>query len=274
MLSKLRPARRNPDPRQPAPPPEADTEDGHGARMGIFEHLEELRQRVFKALISVALGTGIGILVAAPFLQYLVAPYCASVPDGDCRLNSLGPTGSVVAYFRVALLVGGVIAIPVITYQLLMFVVPGLTRKEKRILLMALPAIFGLFLVGAGFAWFVLMRPALGFLATFQPQLFKPEWTADLYFSFVTSLIFWMGVAFETPLVFFVLSLLGLVSSRPLVRNWRIAVVGASIAAAAITPTVDPVNMFLVMGPLLGLYVLSIFLVMLGRRISRVDASA
>ncbi len=80
-----------------------------------------------------------------------------------------------------------------------------------------------------------------------------------------------MGVAFETPLVFFVLALLGLVSAGNLIRNWRIAIVGASVAAAMITPTIDPVNMFLVMGPLLGLYMLSIFLVMIGRRIAKVD---
>jgi sec-independent protein translocase protein TatC len=116
------------------------------------------------------------------------------------------------------------------------------------------------------------MPPALGFLEGFQRDLFQPEWTADLYLSFVTSLIFWMGVAFETPLVFFVLGLLGLVAPGALVRNWRIAVVGAAIAAALITPTIDPVNMSLVMGPLLTLYTLSIFLVFIARRLARIDA--
>jgi sec-independent protein translocase protein TatC len=139
-------------------------------------------------------------------------------------------------------------------------------------LLMSLPAVTGLFLLGVLFSWFILIPPALGFLESFAPNLFKPEWTAELYLGFVTSLIFWMGVAFETPLVFFVLALLGLVSAGMLLKNWRIAVVGSAIAAAIITPTVDPVNMFLVMGPLLTLYSLSIFLVALGRRISGINA--
>jgi sec-independent protein translocase protein TatC len=117
------------------------------------------------------------------------------------------------------------------------------------------------------------MPPALGFLQGFQPTLFKPEWTADLYLSFITSLIFWMGVAFETPLIFFVLALLGLVSAGALARNWRVAVVGSSVAAAMITPTVDPVNMILVMGPLMTLYLLSILLVYVGRRINGIDAA-
>jgi len=125
--------------------------------------------------------------------------------------------------------------------------------------------------VGAFFAWAVLIPPALTFLEGFQADLFRPEWTADAYFGFITALIFWMGVAFETPLIFFVLSLLGLVGSRAMLRNWRIAIVGASIAAAFITPTIDPVNMFLVMGPLLALYLSSVVLVFFGRRMSGVD---
>jgi sec-independent protein translocase protein TatC len=153
----------------------------------------------------------------------------------------------------------------------LMFIVPGLTGKERRMLLTALPAITGLFLVGAAFAWFELIPPALGFLAGFQPTLFKPEWSAELYLGFVTALIFWMGVAFETPLIFFVLALLGFVRPQPLIKNWRIAVVGAAIIAAVITPTVDPVNMSLVMGPLIVLYILSIGMVFVARRIRRIE---
>jgi sec-independent protein translocase protein TatC len=261
-------------------------EDGEGARMGFFDHLDELRKRITRAAIALIIGTVIGIAAAQPALEYLVQPYCvavrdnviqtdetnsAVVSDSDCRLVSLGPTGGVVAYFRVALTIGGIIAVPTVTYQLLMFIFPGLTRKEKRIVLLSLPAVMLLFLIGIAFAWFVLMPPALGFLEGFQATLFKPEWTADLYLSFITSLIFWMGVAFETPLVFFVLGLIGVVSVWPLIRNWRIAVIGAAIAAALITPTIDPVNMLLVMGPLMVLYALSIVLVFVARRIARIE---
>ncbi len=87
----------------------------------------------------------------------------------------------------------------------------------------------------------------------------------------MTSLLFWMGVAFETPLVFFVLSLLGLVTATMLLKNWRFAIVGSAIAAAMITPTIDPVNMALVMGPLLALYGLSIILVTFGVRVNRAE---
>lgn len=245
-------------PPEPDDAPEADDSE---LRMGFFEHLNELRQRLFKASLALVLGTIVGIIVAAPVLEYLIQPY------GE-RLAALGPTEPIVAYFRISLMVGGILAIPVITYQLLMFVLPGLTRKEARMLLTALPAITLLFAVGSAFAWFILVPPALGYLEGFQPTLFRAEWTADLYLGFITALIFWMGVAFETPLIFFVLSVIGLVGPGSLARNWRFAIVGASIAAAMITPTVDPVNMALVMGPLLALYTLSIGLTWIGERIN------
>lgn len=237
-------------------------------RMSLLDHLDELRVRFTRAFIALVVGTIIGVVVAGGVFELLLAPYCQLGVSADCRLQTLGPTEGVVAYFRVSLTVGAMLAIPYMTYQLMMFVLPGLERHEKRLILLSLPAITLLFIVGVLFAWFLLMPPALGFLQEFQPTLFKPEWTADLYLSFITALVFWMGVAFETPLVFFVLSVLGFVRAGGLVRNWRIAVVGASVAAAMITPTVDPVNMFLVMAPLLGLYVISIALVAIGQRLN------
>ena len=249
-------------PKAPPPPADEPEADESELRMGIFEHLNELRGRVVKAALALVVGTVIGIAFAGPVLAYLIAPY------GE-RLAALGPTEPVVAYFRVSLMTGGIIAIPVITYQLLMFVLPGLTRKESRMVLTALPAITLLFAVGAAFAWFILVPPALGYLEGFQSELFRAEWTADLYLGFITALIFWMGVAFETPLIFFVLSIIGLVGPGALARNWRIAIVGAAIAAAMITPTVDPVNMALVMGPLLTLYAFSIVLVAIAGKMRR-----
>jgi sec-independent protein translocase protein TatC len=255
MATKLQP----PTPTLPPPEPE---EDGHELRMSLLEHLEELRNRLFKAAVAIVIGTGIGALFAGDVFQYLLQPYGRPA-------QVLDPTGSVTNYLRVALLIGGIIAVPTITYQLMMFILPGLTRKERRTVLTALPAITVLFLVGVLFAWFLLIPPALNFLANFRSDIFTVEWTADGYLGFITSLLFWMGVAFETPLVFFVMALLGFVTPRNLINNWRIAVVGVSVAAAVITPTVDPVNMFLVMAPLMTLYLLSILLVGIGTRMNK-----
>lgn len=268
MTSNLKPSPTRPL-RTPVPviPPEEAPEPGHETRMTLLEHLNDLRKRVTRAALALAIGTILGAAIASPVLLYLKQPYAD-------RFVALGPTDSVVAYFRVALMVGAIISIPLTTYQLLMFVLPGLTPKEKRYIFTAIPAITLLFLIGAMFAWFLLIPPALNFLEGFQSEIFRSEWTADRYLAFVTSLIFWMGVAFETPLIFFVLSLLGLITSPVLIKNWRIAIIGSAVAAAFITPTVDPVNMGLVMGPLLVLYVFSIALVMIGGRINRAGASA
>ncbi|MBN8638790.1 MAG: twin-arginine translocase subunit TatC [Anaerolineae bacterium] len=228
--------------------------------MSIMEHLVELRNRMFAVLISLVIGTVIGFLAAETVMLYLQQPY-------GREFIVLGPTSGITAYFRVALMLGGILSIPMITYHLLMFVLPGLTNREKRLVLVSIPPITLLFLVGMLFTWFVLIPPAIGFLSGFQPRLFQPEWTADLYLGFVTTLLFWMGAAFETPLVFFIVALLGFVRPRTLLRNWRIAVVGSMVAAAIITPTVDPVNMFLVVAPLLSLFLLSIGLTAIAARI-------
>lgn len=255
--------------REPKPEIKQEQEEQE-LRMGFFEHLDELRSRLVKIFLALGAGTMLGSFIAADVLRYLLRPYDDINPESAEQLVVLGPTGAVVTYFKVALMLGGIVAIPVITYQVLMFILPGLKRKEKRYLFMSLPAITLLFFVGVAFSWFVLIPSAIEFLEGFQSDIFRPEWTAENYISFVTALVFWMGVSFETPLVFFVLSILGFVGAGTLIRNWRFAIVGAAIAAALITPTVDPVNMFLVMGPLLALYVLSIFLVMIGRRLSGV----
>ncbi|MEO0562598.1 MAG: twin-arginine translocase subunit TatC [Chloroflexota bacterium] len=254
-------------------PPQTDladnrlAEDGHGARMSLFEHFDELRQRIMYGFIAAIAGTLIGSLFAGQVLGYLAKPYL-SLREGS-RLQIIDPTGTVVAYFRVALLIGLTIAIPILTYQLVMFLLPALDRRQRRFFLSALPAAFLLFLVGLSFAWFVLIPPALTFLQGFQEGIFVTEWEAGRYITFVTSLLFWIGLAFETPLVLFILSLMGFVTPRPLIKNWRLAVVISAVAAAMITPTIDPVNMFLVMGPLMVLYVISIGLVAIGIRLYR-----
>ncbi|MEM9950440.1 MAG: twin-arginine translocase subunit TatC [Chloroflexota bacterium] len=255
--------------------------DGHQVRMAFLEHLRELRDRGLRAFIAIMIGTIIGFFFSAQALEFLQGPFCEIAGEinevtgelDGCSFQTLNPTDNIIIFFRVALLIGGILSIPLVTYQVMAFIIPGLTKKEKRIVFMSIPAITILFLVGVWFSWVILIPPALTFLNGFLPDLFNPEWTADGYLSFTTSLIFWMGVAFETPLVFFVLSVVGVVTPQTLMKNWRLAVVGASIAAAMITPTIDPVNMFLVMGPLLALYGMSILLTFVGVRINRGEAN-
>jgi sec-independent protein translocase protein TatC len=160
----------------------------------------------------------------------------------------------------------GIISIPFITYQLLMFIMPGLTDKEKRWVLMSIPFATGFFLLGVAFAWFVMLPTAFEFLYGFQDDVFSNEWTAQRYFAVLTSLLFWIGVAFEMPVILFLLAKVGLIGPRQLIQSWRFAVVAIAIIAAVITPTADPFNMLLVMAPLLVLYAISIVLVTFAAR--------
>jgi sec-independent protein translocase protein TatC len=141
-----------------------------------------------------------------------------------------------------------------------------LKRRARLIGLTAIPIAFLFFISGMAFAYYVMMPTALPFLVGFMniPTAIRPS----SYVRFVTGLMFWIGAAFEFPLVIFVLAGMGLVKAQTLAAQWRIAIVIIAIAAAAITPTIDPVNMGLVMGPMIVLYFLSIGLAYLaqGRR--------
>ena len=227
--------------------------------MTFWDHLEELRARLIKVLIALVVAMALASLAVEPLLKYLIQP-C------DCNPKLLSPTDGVIMYFRVLLMTGAIMIIPYITYQVWMFVLPALEPKETRMIYMALPVTTLLFLLGVSFAWFVMIPTAIPFLQNFMGDVFDAEWTANEYIAFLTSLLFWMGVAFEMPIVFFVLARMGFVSHRDLIQNWRFAIVGMTIIAAVITPTVDPFNMLIVVAPLMVLYILSILLTAIAYR--------
>lgn len=227
--------------------------------MSIWEHLDELRSRLLKAIFSLVVAFFITLYFTSDIIDFLTEPY-TRVGESQ-RLLQIEPTGNVVIYFRVALTSAAILAIPIITYQLFMFIAPGLTPKEKGWILKAIPFTTGFFFTGVAFAWFIMIPAAFEFLAQFKDDVFNNSWSAQRYFAFLTNILFWMGVAFEMPVVMYVLGRLGIVGSAILIRSWRFAIVVIAIISAVITPTVDPFNMLLVMAPLLVLYVISIVLV-------------
>ena len=167
-------------------------------------------------------------------------------------------TENIQVFFRVSLMGGLILSMPVIVYQVIAFIVPGLTPQEKKVLFIALPAATGLFLLGVAFAYFVMLPRAVPFLMGFLGIQTDPR--PQTYFKFVTKLIFWIGVSFELPLLMAILARLGLLSPEFLIKNARYAVVLIAISAAMITPTPDPLNMGMVMAPLMILYGVGIIL--------------
>ena len=222
-------------------------------QMTLLEHLDEFRQRLIRSAIAVLIGTLVVAAFTSQILELLISPY-------GQKLQVLSPTEGISVYFRVALTGGLVLAMPFLVYQLLIFILPGLNDSEKKYVAWGVPAASVLFLIGVSFAWFILIPAAIGFLSTWQTEVFIQEWQSQKYIPFVTSLVFWIGVSFETPLIIFIMAKVGFVTPQFLLKNWRFALIFIAIIAAMITPTVDPFNMALVMLPLAVLYGLSILL--------------
>lgn len=225
----------------------------------LLEHLNELRIRLTWAVGGLVLGTGLSFAFTRPLLEFLIAPY-------DDQLQVIGPTENIETFFKVALVSGAILSMPWILYQVWLFVAPALEASERRFVYVFIPSAFTLFLLGIAFSWLVLLPAAIDFLANFMPSIFMSEWRANEYISFTTTFLFWIGVSFELPLVFYLLSRAGMLTATTLREQWRMAVVGVAVLAAAVTPSIDPVTMMLTMVPLLILYVLSIGLASIGQR--------
>jgi sec-independent protein translocase protein TatC len=230
------------------------TNDDALTAMPLMDHLRELRNRLIYAAGAVVVGMLASLVIVQPVAEGLTR-MCTI-----CTFVYSRPTESFTTYFRVALVLGLVVATPVVLYQLVSFVLPGLHRNERRYLFLLLPGAAVLFALGLGFAYFVVLPRSVNFLASFQVGLAQPYWTLSNYLAFVTNLMFIIGVAFQTPLVVFVLAKLGIVSAQGLSKYRRHAVLILALVAAILTPTPDPFTMFLVLAPMWVLYEFGILL--------------
>ena len=221
------------------------------ARASFFDHIEDLRKHLFRMLIAVAITVSLSFAFTQNLVEYLAQPV-----GGLDTLRAIEVTESIGVFMRVALMSGIMIALPYIAYEFWSFLAPGLKPRSKKFGLFGIPMATLLFLAGASFAYFVMMPAALPFLLNFMG--IQAELRPASYFSFLLGVMFWIGISFEFPLVIYVLSAIGFVKPHVLKEQWRLAMVIISIMAAAITPTVDPVNMALVMLPMALLYFFSI----------------
>ncbi|NLD71663.1 MAG: twin-arginine translocase subunit TatC [Chloroflexi bacterium] len=224
----------------------------------LLEHLLELRTRLIRSAIALAVGTAISIAFAKQGLELLLVP----LPFPP---QTLGPAEAYLVYFRVALIGGAVLAMPMIVYQVVAFLLPGMLPNERRYLLTSLPGVALFFAGGVAFATLIMLPAAIGFMSTFLSDIVEQQWTLDNYISFVTRMMFWMGMVFQTPLLLFILAKLDLVTARQLSRFRKYAVLVCAIVAAVVTPTPDPVNMMIVMVPLYILYEFGVILARIAR---------
>jgi sec-independent protein translocase protein TatC len=225
----------------------------------LLEHLEALRGHLLRSVAALVLTTAVGFAFAARVLDWLARPI-----GGIQSLQAIEVTESVSAFMRVSLLTGFVLAFPYISLELFLFIAPGLKRRERFLVLTTIPVAFVLFVAGLSFAYYVMLPVALPFLLNFMGITTVPR--PANYIRFVTGLLFWIGMSFQFPLIIYAMAAIGMVRARMLLEGWRIAIVIIAVVAAAVTPTVDPVNMGLVMAPMILLYFLSIGLAAFAER--------
>lgn len=220
-------------------------------KQSLLDHIEELRITLFKILIGLVVGVVVAAFFVKPILEFLATPI-----GGLENLHAIEVTESVGVYMRIALLAGFLLALPWIFYQLFRFVGKGLTEKERKTILIAVPFATLMFLGGVTFAYFIMLPASLDFLIGILG--INTMIRVKSYFSFLTNLLFWIGISFEMPLIVYILARFGLLKAKVMLKGWRVAIVVIAILAAVITPTSDPVNMAIFMIPLFVLYLLSI----------------
>jgi sec-independent protein translocase protein TatC len=219
----------------------------------FLEHIGALRNHLLRAFVVLLLCAVAAFVFLPQMLDFIAQPI-----GGMQELNAVEVTEPIGVAMRVVFLAAFAVALPYIVFEIFLFVAPALSRRARIIGLMAIPFVVVFFFGGMAFAFYLILPAGLPVLLNFLdvPTQIRPS----SYMRFVTGLMFWFGAIFEFPLLAYLLTVMRVLSSRTLIKNWRFAVVVIAVLSAIITPTIDPINMMLVMVPLMLLYGLSILL--------------
>jgi sec-independent protein translocase protein TatC len=226
--------------------------------MTLLEHMEELRDRIVKCVIAVGVAFIAGVFLAEPLLRRIQIE-----ANAETGLDVVSPTDPITLFFKIALYIAIGLALPVILWQVIGFLVPGLTKKEKRLLYMSLPFVALLFLGGAAYGFFFAAPRALTFLSGFMSDIYEWSPEGNQVVTFYLTLMIGLGLAFQLPIIMFLLAKLGVASPQKMRAFRKYAILILLIVSAVITPSTDPFNMAVVAVPLLLLYELGIIISML-----------
>ena len=221
--------------------------------MSLVDHLTELRNRIVKSILAVVVGSAIGFAFAAPIQEILTRP----LPASALPLQVLGPGDAFGIYLRIAVVVGVILAMPVLLYQLWAFVSPGLTPSERRALKPWIPLALFFFALGVSVAWIVLPF-AIGFLLAFTNTVIVAHLAAPPYFDFVTTMFLAFGLLMEFPIVLYALSRVGIATSARLRASRRMVILGIAIFAAVATPGGDLISPLVLGGTMYILFELTV----------------
>ena len=216
--------------------------------MALSEHIEEFSQRVVFCIIILVLAT----LVCFTDVREIVKVFQA--PAIGVKFLQFSPGEYFFASFKIAAFCGILVSSPIVLYQILLYLIPGLTKNERDIIL---PVSLGsgiLFFIGLLFSYFFLVPAALNFFISYGSDVVEPFWSFDQYFDFIAVLLFATGLAFQVPAIQVVLGLLGVITGQKMLSYWKYVVVICTIVAAVITPSTDPITQLLLSSALLALY--------------------
>jgi sec-independent protein translocase protein TatC len=228
--------------------------------MTLVGHLEELRARVLRSLLAVVMAAAGCLLLVRPLVRLL------EVPAHGIRFLQLAPGEFLFVSLKVAGYAGLTLALPWVLYEGLAFVLPGLTRREQRLVAPAVAGSALLFVAGLAFAWWALVPAALNFLVSYGADVVEPLWSIERYLDFVLLLMVATALAFQLPVLQLLLAALGLVRADTMLGAWRFVVLAAALAGAVLTPSTDPITMLLLTGAITALYMVGVGLALLVQR--------
>lgn len=217
-------------------------------RMSVFEHIEELRNRAIKATIFFIIVT----IISFSYVKEI--SFLLQQPANGIKFLQLAPGEYFFASIKISSYMGLIISSPFIIYQIILFIIPGLTNKETKIFLPILLSSIVLFFIGLYFSFSILIPAALQFLIYYGSDIVEPIWSFEQYFDFILILLISTGLAFQIPIIQIILGLLGIISSKRMLKSWKYILLFSTIISAVITPSTDPITQLILSAAILLLY--------------------
>jgi len=212
------------------------------------EHIEELRQRIF-ILFWVIL-----LLTCVAFFEVKILVKILEYPVNNVKFFQLSPGEYFISTIKISFYTGLLFASPFVISQIILFLLPGLTKKETKIILPLLLSSLILFGLGLAFSYYTLVPAALNFFLNYSEEVLEPFWSFDQYFEFILVLFYSTGLAFQIPIIQILIGLLNIVSAKQMLGAWRYIILVSTILGAILTPSTDPFTQLLLSGAILLLY--------------------
>ena len=221
------------------------------------EHVEELRQRIFHIFWIILL------LTCAAFFEVKFLVKILELPVSDVKFFQLSPGEYFISTVKISFYTGLLFGSPFAIGQLILFLLPGLTKKETKIVLPLLLSSLCLFGLGLVFSYYVLIPAALNFFLNYSNEVIEPLWSFDQYFEFILILFYSTGLAFQIPIIQILVGLLNLVSAKQMLASWRYIILISTIIGAVLTPSTDPLTQLLLSAAILLLYLSGVGILLL-----------